>query len=235
MPFKYKNILIIMLFFFISWILFTHVVQTSQYNLQCLNPVIQHGQFEDYPVPSKWKLIQTTVHQRHLDRYLTLDQHGKISNPNLDGFIYTPWLIIIVGQTKLTHHQKNYRLNVIIILTVYGPNIKGNKTLMQFLCLVNAMKNNSLLKVSLTSFTNFFFLSFYYFFLLACILLDLFNLFIGIIHAEKLGRLLRKQYMEKHKLIPEDCPVDAIGLECYEEQKNQKTTQYEYFGLCKKV
>lgn len=73
MQFKYKNILVLMLLSFVIWIVYTHTSQISlTYNLQCLNPVIQNGQFEDYPVPSEWELIQSTIHQRHLDRYFHL-------------------------------------------------------------------------------------------------------------------------------------------------------------------
>eukprot|EP01127_Copromyxa_protea_P012603 TRINITY_DN3309_c0_g1_i1.p1 TRINITY_DN3309_c0_g1~~TRINITY_DN3309_c0_g1_i1.p1 ORF type:complete len:476 (-),score=76.95 TRINITY_DN3309_c0_g1_i1:178-1566(-) len=54
----------------------------------------------------------------------------------------------------------------------------------------------------------------------------------GILHAEKLGAILRKQYIEKLKIVPADCPFDRIALELDQDQKNQLTLQHEYFGLC---
>jgi hypothetical protein len=35
---------------------------------RCLNPVIRDARFEDVGVPAGWSLLQSTVHQRHMDR-----------------------------------------------------------------------------------------------------------------------------------------------------------------------
>jgi hypothetical protein len=48
-----------------------------------------------------------------------------------------------------------------------------------------------------------------------------------------LGKALKRQYIEKYNLLNRSC--DLVGLETFEEQKNQKTIEYEYRGLCDKV
>lgn len=55
----------------------------------------------------------------------------------------------------------------------------------------------------------------------------------GIANAEKFGRILKRYYMEKHQLVPSDCPSSALWLESSDEQKNQLTAQHEYLGMCK--
>eukprot|EP01127_Copromyxa_protea_P011395 TRINITY_DN2864_c0_g1_i5.p1 TRINITY_DN2864_c0_g1~~TRINITY_DN2864_c0_g1_i5.p1 ORF type:complete len:259 (-),score=63.38 TRINITY_DN2864_c0_g1_i5:811-1587(-) len=57
----------------------------------------------------------------------------------------------------------------------------------------------------------------------------------GIQHAQALGKILRKQYVDLHQIIPGTCPEDSVGLECDEAQKNQQTTQNEYYGLCNRL
>jgi len=56
----------------------------------------------------------------------------------------------------------------------------------------------------------------------------------GIDHARRFGSILRKHYIDKHKLLPLDCG-NQVGLESINEQKNQQTTQWEYFGLCHRL
>lgn len=55
----------------------------------------------------------------------------------------------------------------------------------------------------------------------------------GILNSEKLGRLLKRQYMERNELIPTNCAPEYISLELDMDQKNQFTMQHEYFGLCR--
>jgi hypothetical protein len=47
----------------------------------------------------------------------------------------------------------------------------------------------------------------------------------GVIHAERLGAILRGHYIDKHGLVAPGCPPGDIGLECDQAQKNQITTQ----------
>jgi len=51
-------------------------------------------------------------------------------------------------------------------------------------------------------------------------------------HSIRFGRIISKQYMSKTNLLHASCQPFKIGLESDYAQKNQITTQDEYFGLC---
>jgi hypothetical protein len=56
--------------FFFSFVFLLLFLFKGHAVLKCLNPVIENNKFEDFPVPSEWTLIQSTVHQRHMDRFV---------------------------------------------------------------------------------------------------------------------------------------------------------------------